>query len=201
MSLEEKLEYFKEIILKDATSERDKKLASIKTQIEERLCAEKAKCEQQADDYLKREMASAKSLKNGMLSRAIMESRQLLMRAREEIMEEVYKDVKEKLLAFIHSEEYLPYLLDMVRYSCKTAGEGELTVYINKSDMELLSPVFEGLKNDLPLGTTFEAASDDILGGCLVINRTKDIMVNNTLAQKLEASKDHFFEASNLRIE
>jgi len=201
MSLEEKLEHFKETILKDAAVERNKILNDMKADVGKRLRTEKIKLEQQAEEFLRKELASVENIKNSMVSKAIMESKQLLMRTREEIIEAIYTEVKEKLLAFIHSEQYIPYLLDLIKHSCKTAGEGQLTVYISQKDMELLSPMLEDIKGSLPTGTTFEVASDDILGGCRVLNHTQDIMVNNALLQKLESSKDSFFETCNLTIE
>jgi V/A-type H+-transporting ATPase subunit E len=201
MSLEEKLEHFKDTILKDAASERNKILTDMKVDVEKRLHAEKTKFERQAEEFLRKELASAENIKNSIISRAIMESKQLLMQTREEIIEAIYTDAKEKLLAFINSEQYLPYLLDLIKYSCKTAGEGQLAVYVSEKDMELLSPLLEDVKRNLPAGTTFEVAGDDILGGCRVLNYTQDIMVNNALLQKLEASKDSFFETCNLTIE
>lgn len=200
-SIQEKLEFFNEVILKDAASERDRILEQIRTEMEERIAREKKKFQEQADEFLKKEVSSAENEKNNIISKAIVESRQLLMKKREEIIESVFDDAKKLLSQFVDKEEYFPYLCRQIRHSCHLAGEGELVVYVSKKDMERFSHMFEGIKKDLPPGTTFEETDNSIIGGCRVLNKALDIMVNNTLLEKLEANRYNFFEICDLKID
>jgi len=138
-SIQEKLEFFNEVILKDAASERDRILEQIRTEMEERIAREKKKFQEQADEFLKKEVSSAENEKNNIISKAIVESRQLLMKKREEIIESVFDDAKKLLSQFVDKEEYFPYLCRQIRHSCHLAGEGELVVYVSKKDMERFS--------------------------------------------------------------
>lgn len=200
-SIHEKLKHFTEVILKDAALERNRILEQIRTETEERVNLEKRKFKEAADGFFKKEVASAESEKNNIISNAIIQSRQLLMKAREEIIETVFADVKKKLVEFVIGEEYFPYLSRQIKHSCDLAGEGELSVYVSKKDMERFSSLFEDIKKELPSCTVFREIDEDIIGGCRVLNNTRNIIVDNTLLGKLESNRENFLEVCDLRID
>lgn len=123
------------------------------------------------------------------------------MKAREEIIETVFADVKKKLVEFVIGEEYFPYLSRQIKHSCDLAGEGELSVYVSKKDMERFSSLFEDIKKELPSCTVFREIDEDIIGGCRVLNNTRNIIVDNTLLGKLESNRENFLEVCDLRID
>lgn len=200
-TIQEKLEHFNEVILKDATSERDRILQNMKAEAEKRIDLEKRKFQEQADRFLKKEISLAENEKNNIISRAILEGRQLLMNTREGIINSVFSEVRQILEEFAGSNEYLSYLSASIRKSCIQAGSGELTVYISKRDMEKLSGKLENIKIELPPSTEFQEINDEVIGGCQVLNKTKNILINNTLIEKLEANREKFFEVCGLKID
>lgn len=199
-SISEKLELFNEVILKDAASERDRILSRLQADMEKRIEQEKRKFQEESDAFLKKELSYSENEKNNIISNAIIESKQLLIKAREEIMETVLSDVRELLYRFVDGEEYPFYLADHIKCTCQLAGDGELTVFLSKKDMERFKQMLE----DIDLGSssriTFECTEEDIIGGCLVFSRSKDIVVNETLLEKLKVVMDSFFENCDLKI-
>lgn len=200
-SLEEKLEHFNEVILKDAASERDSILMQIKSEMSEYIERKTAEIREEADEVLRKETALAEREKNNIISRAVIESKQLLMKTREAIIRSVLDEVKNRLESFVEGNDYFPYLADEIIRSCKLAGEGELVVYLKKSDMKRFSSRLDEIKDKLPPSVSFDAIDDAVIGGCRVLNRTKSILIDNTIDAKLEESKDGFFETCSLRID
>lgn len=200
-SINEKLELFNEVILKDAASERNRILREIQADMEERIDQEKKKYQEQADALLRKELSASENEKNNIISNAIIESKQLLIRTREEILRTVSLDVKELLDRFVDGKDYPAYLSDQIRHSCRIAGEGELTVFLSKKDKERFAPMFEEIGRSISTHTIFDCMEEDIIGGCLVLNRSRNVVVNETLMEKLKTGMDSFFENCDLKID
>lgn len=193
-SIEEKLKHFNDLILKDAIAERDKILEQIKREMNNTLNKKRAEIQKEADEFLRKEIAVLEREKNNRIYRATVEGKQLLMKAREDILRILLEEVKAKLIEFIKSEDYYAYLIRQIKESCAQAGSGRLTVYISKTDAERFSPRLDEIKNQLPAGATIVEIDEEIMGGCRVFNEDESIIVDNTLAKRLELVKDNVFE-------
>ena len=199
-SIKDKLRFFNEVILKDATAERDRILRQIKALSEERISQEKSKFQEQAEQLLRKETSLAENEKNNIISRAVIESKQLLAKTRNEIIETIYNEVKGKLVEFVQKEEYLNYLHEQIIDSCSRAGEGNFIVYLCERDMQRLKDKLENIKHNLSRDITFEQAGDEIIGGCRVLNQTAGIIVDNTFIRRLESNRDSILEICGLNI-
>gem|GEM_PF-369198 len=200
-SIDEKIQDFNELILKEAVSERNKIIEQIRNEMETLKAQKSKKFREQADEVLRKETAAAEREKNNIISRAVIEGKQLLMRTRENIIKMVFDDTRKQLSEFVSGDEYLPYLIRTIKESCSQAGEGRLTVQISSADYQRFHPTLEGLRQELSGVIDFEAINDDIIGGCTVINRKENILIDNTISKKLELSGDGFFETCELRID
>jgi len=199
-SIRDKLRYFNEVILKDATSERDRILCQVNTLSEERIAREKCKFQEQAEKLFRKEAALAENEKNSIISKAIIESKQLLAKTRNEIVETIYNDVKNKLAEFVQKEEYIGYLSGQIIDSCSLAGKGKLIVYLCNRDMQRLKDILRNIKPKLPKNITFEQIGDEIIGGCKVLNQTAGIIVDKTFIKRLESNRDSILEICGLHI-
>ena len=201
LSIYEKLRHFNEVILKDAASERDEILRQLEESTQKRIDLEKSKFEEQARQMLYKETVQAENDKNNRISKAIIDSRHLLVKKREEIVNTILKDTRSLLEDFIKKDEaYLPYLARIIRQACNSAGDGDLVVYLRPEDAQRLAPLMDEVKKDLPPNTVFEQTNDDIIGGCKVFNKTTNTVVDETLAGKLEGSRDKVLEICDLKI-
>lgn len=200
-SIDEKLQHFDEIILKEAASERNRILLQIKNEQEVLINRKKQEFQEQAGDILRKELGTVEREKNNILSRAVTDGRQLLMKTRENIIDSVFDALGKKLETFVRSGSYLSFLTDSIRQACTLAGNGELVVYLQKEDLERISPHIEPLKRDQPRIAALEPTDDAMIGGCRVFNKTAGIFIDNSLLKRMELCKDEFFEISGLRIE
>ena len=200
-SLEEKLQHFNEVILKDAASERDRILKQIKSEMGSIVEDRRMEFEEQAEESLRKVTSLAEREKYYIISKAVIESKQMLMKTRERIIQTVFNDARKKLEEFVLSDGYFPFLSGEIRKSCNMAGEGEQVIILSRADMERFSSRLDGIKSELPYPISFEQTGDDIIGGCRVLNKTSSILIDNTLAGKLEVNRDGFFEVCSLRID
>mgnify|MGYP000971246020 CR=1 FL=1 len=197
----EKLRHFDEVILKDAAAERDKILQQIEADSQERIARERKKLEEQARQLLEKETVQAEVEKNNIISKAIINSRQLMVKKREEIVSSVYDETKRLLEDFVKKDdEYLPYFLKSINNALGVAGGNDSVVYLTASDMQRFARQLEQLKKELPFQVTFEQAGDDIIGGCKVYNKTTDTVADETLAGRLESNKEKILEICDLKI-
>ncbi|NSW90897.1 MAG: hypothetical protein HPY74_09565 [Firmicutes bacterium] len=199
-SLEEKLAHFNEVILNDATSERDRILLQTKSEIDSLIERKKNEFQQQADEILKKEKASAEKEKNIAISKAIIESKQLLIKAREDMVNAVFNDVRKLLEDFVRKDDYYAFLSEEIKKSSRLAGKGEMVIYLKENDLRRFSKELEALKEELPEGIYYEGVKDDIIGGCRVLNRTERLIIDNTLLKKLEVRMDMFIRTFGLKI-
>jgi len=113
--LEEKLVHFNTVILNDAASERDKILTDTKNEIERMIEFKKKEFIRKADEILKKETAQAEKEKNIVISKAVIESKQLIIDAREEIINSLFSEVRKMLEDFVHKDEYRDFLISSRR--------------------------------------------------------------------------------------
>lgn len=199
-SPEEKLAHFNEVILNDATSERDRILLQTKSEIDSLIERKKNEFQQQADEILKKEKALAEKEKNIAISKAIIESKQLLIKAREDMVNAVFNDVRKLLEDFVRKDDYYAFLSEEIKKSSRLAGKGEMVIYLKEDDLRRFSKELEALKEELPEGIYYEGVKDDIIGGCRVLNRTERLIIDNTLLKKLEVRMDMFIRTFGLKI-
>lgn len=200
-TIDEKLKHFNELILKDAASERDALLQQIRAEMEENLNKKRLEFREQADKMLKQEISEAEREKNNIISKAALEGRQLLMKTREDIVNAVLDETRNKLREFVAGNGYYDFLAEQIKKSCEQAGDGELVIYLASSDLSRFSSQLEDLKKELPASPAFYGIDEDIIGGCRVFNRSKNIIVDNTLSERLNLCADKFFEVCKLRID
>ncbi|TYQ17691.1 UNVERIFIED_CONTAM: vacuolar-type H+-ATPase subunit E/Vma4 [Acetivibrio alkalicellulosi] len=196
-TINEKLEYFSKIALEEATKKRDEILQKMKEDKETLMRQKREEFHMESQEQLSKILKAIENEKNDIIAKSFSEGRQLLAKTREQIKKIVFDEVDLKINEFINSSDYIDYLINSITNSCKLAGEGELIVYLCKKDIDLIT----NNKDKLPSKILFEEASDEIIGGCRVLNKTKNTIIDNTISKKLKQSMDSFFEISCLRID
>ncbi len=159
-------------ILKEAKVEAEHKYQSIMKNNEEDLQTNRAELENILD----------------------AEKRNELLKAREEMVEEVFDRSQNRLKQYASSPNYLDCLLKLISEASSHIGSDRLKVQFNKKDHQLMSgkrlqAVSKELKVDL-------VKSDELLdsiGGVVVSSLDGKVIVNNTFEDRLQLLK------SNLR--
>lgn len=193
-SMDEKLDRFADTIYKKATHEKEDILKRVQHQKDKMLHEKEMECLGKAYESIQNGIRGIDKEKNEIVSRAIMDGKRRLLRHREEITDEVFGRVKEKIRAYTKTEEYKQRLFDMIKTNLDMVGEGDVAVYIDASDEQYLDELNAQFDNKVKL----QEGEEEILGGCIIINHSNNRYLGETLMEKLIDQREAFISHSKL---
>ena len=127
-----------------------------------------------------------------IISEAKMNSRRMELEAREEVIEESFKEAEKKLkeIASSESDEYKKSLNEIITEAGQEIGGGELIVSLKQEDVAKIKDSIPSIETDLKDKTGNETKieiGDNInnIGGAILKTKNGDIEVNNTIEARL----------------
>jgi len=202
--IEEKLEHFTATIMKQAVEKRNQLLEEIKKQHEETLKQKELEFLEQAYNQIQNSIRLIEKENNEVLSRTLAENRRKLLQKREEIIEEIFHEITERVKEFVKSPQYEQYLINDVLEICTSirSEEDELIIYINEADLLYKDKITEQIQSRLyPNRFIVETEKADMIGGVKVLNKTKNLFVDNSFLAKIKEARERFLETSGLVID
>lgn len=146
-----------------------------------------------ADARIAREMARVTVSTAAETSAAEREIRSSLFRRREEITDEVFSEVKKKLVKYRQTEEYKNRLTrDALRLS-ELLGNETAVIYVGEFDKDKIDDIKSTLRD-----VKVEISGDIKLGGLLGV--LEDRIYDCTLDGRLEDARDEFIENSGMKV-
>ena len=191
---EKKLSSFKSLIMKDIDEKKelyDKELEEYKAALEN---AAQDEALQRAYGIIQREKNAIIKERHEKESRFAAEKKKELLKYRDEILNKIYSGLDKRLEDYRKTAEYEEFMIKTVTDGRDALGGGDVTAYIDKAD-EFMA---EKLANTT--GVKIEVTDAKIIGGARVKSMTKNMICDNSLAEKLEENKTEFFEQSGLFI-
>lgn len=191
---EKKLSSFKSLIMRDIEEKKelyDKELKEYQTMLES---SAKDEALQRAYGVIQREKNAVIKECREKESRFAAEKKKELLKYRDEILNKIYSRLSERLEEYRKTAEYEQFMIKTVLDGKNALGGGEVVAYIDKSD------AFMAEKLKAATGVKTEVSDIDIIGGARVKSMTKNMICDNSLAEKLEENKTEFFEKSGLFI-
>ena len=150
-NLTEKLNTFTSLVLKDAEQKREKLLENVQKEYSERIDAKENELLQGAYERV---------------LHAELDSKKKLIMRREEIIDDVMKLSRAKIVEFIESDKYEEWLLSKIEKALFEVGKGSKTIYISSDDIKLKEKI-EQIPDTSRI--TVEASGEkDNLGGAKV---------------------------------
>ncbi|MBQ7133232.1 MAG: hypothetical protein IJO20_01905 [Ruminococcus sp.] len=142
-----------------------------------------------------KEISSKKALIISDVAKREQESRRTLFVKRNEIVESVFADAKEKLTAFTKSEAYAEYLRKSAKKIAEVFENKACVIYIRKCDMNNAELIKENIKN-------CEIITDNkiLLGGIKGYCEELSLLCDDTLDTKLSDERARFAETSGLKV-
>lgn len=193
---DEKLSKFNLAINHYAEEQREK----IQKEVEEykRRELEKAEAEVLADAYqlIQKEMAEMRAGIARELSRREMDSRKELLAKRQQITDEVFEKVADKLLAFTKSGEYAAFLERTARKLADSFRIPGTVLCIKAEDAVYEKNIADAFHYDC----TCKTVDDIAIGGIRVYNHDAGIMADETLDTMLESQHEWFEQHSGMRV-
>ena len=158
------------------------------------------------DTLLKTELVanSEKSLHNEQEGKTQATGRELpfeerlkkLVEKREEYVNTIFTEVKNKLVEFVNSSNYLEYLTSHVKAVSDEYQMTDCVLCVRKEDLKYA----DDLKKAYALPIEVEEGQQIQLGGFIIENKTTNVVVDESLDSNLEAQKDWFYKTSGLMI-
>ena len=113
-NLTEKLNTFTSLVLKDAEQKREKLLENVQKEYSERIDAKENELLQGAYENIQQNIQSAQKSANERVLHAELDSKKKLIMRREEIIDDVMKLSRAKIVEFIESDKYEEWLLSKI---------------------------------------------------------------------------------------
>ncbi len=197
-NLTEKINTFTSLVLKDAEEKRKKLLENVEKEYTERIDAKETELLQEAYENIQQNLHDAQKDANARVLHAELDAKKKLILRREEIISEVMKAAKEKVVEFTKTDEYEKWLISKIEKALFEVGKGNKTVYISSDDIRLK----EKIENIADTGKiTVEAASEkDFIGGAKIINNDRKISVDYSFKEMLSEEKQKFLQSSGLAL-
>ena len=197
-NLTEKLNTFTSLVLKDAEQKRDKLLENVQKEYSERLDAKENELLQDAYENIQQNIQSARKGANERVLHAELDSKKRVILRREEIIDEVMKEARKRLVEFAESDKYEAWLLDKIEKALFEVGKGSKTIYISSDDLKLKEKI-EQIPDMARL--TVEASPErDFIGGAKVFNTDRKVAVDYSFKEMLSEQKQVFLQSSGLAI-
>ena len=193
MTIEEKLQHFYTASIDSAMQEAQQ----VQTQHQEAL----DKIFQEHKETKERQIQSHKinnddnALREETVSARQLEYRRLLSDKTEEIKQQLFHDVAERLAQFRSTPEYLEYLSQRIQEACDFAGEDALVVYLDPADQNRI-PELAARFGFAPV-----VSREAFMGGMRAVIRSKNILIDNSFATLLREAKEEFVFAGGMTDE
>lgn len=180
----------KETILEEAKQEKEKIINEAKTQAKDIEAKYENQASQLLDSILEKARKAAEEKKRRIISMAELENRKALLKAKQEIIDEVFERAKEKIKA-LPDEQYQDLIADMLMKSIITGNE---EIIISESDRQRITPEFiqeinKRLKDMGKQGNLrISDASRDMIGGFIL--KSKDVEINSTFDSLIKMERE-----------
>ncbi len=193
----EKLEHFANDIMADVGEERRILIEQTDKELHDQYDAKEIEYLKEAYELIQKSLIKIDQKKNESLSRIIMGNRVRLFEKRNELLNEIYQKVIDALKSFKKTDDYKVHLVRLIESSKQKLGPGEYSVKLDYSDKELVAFIEEA--TGLPV--ELESKKVQLIGGCIVQNRTNHTIVDNAFSKKLDNVKGEFVHQCQLEID
>lgn len=186
MTIEEKLQHFYDVSVEEASGSANQTLEEHKKHLAKMFSDHKQTRQQDAQAQIKAETENAKREVNKALSAQQLTLKRNLTARENELKDELFVEVKERLTQFMSTTEYEDYLVRKIKEAVDFAKDDELFIF--------LSPEDEGLKHSMMARTGFpvQISKEPFIGGIRATIPSKNILIDNSFMESLHTLRKEF---------
>lgn len=186
MTIEEKLQHFYDVSVEEASGSASQALEEHKKYLAKMFSDHKQTRQQDAQAQIKAETENAKREVNKALSAQQLKLKRNLTARENELKDELFVEVKERLTQFMSTTEYEDYLVRKIKEAVDFAKDDELFIF--------LSPEDEGLKHTMMARTGFpvQISKEPFIGGIRATIPSKNILIDNSFMESLHTLRKEF---------
>lgn len=136
--------------------------------------------------------------KNELVSKTLMKNKVDLLNGRKNIIDKVFAQARKRLEAHTKTEAYKEELMGKINTQMDYMGQGEYIIYINYKDKELYRFIQEHYPNHQVF---IERKHIEMVGGCKLLNKTKNLFIDDSYAKRLEEERADFLQYCGIQID
>lgn len=183
-----------EEILREASEQAASIVAAAKKEASTILNAVHLTAKEEEEHEVKEAQARGKRVYEEVLMDGKMKAKKEALQKREEIINEVFKEVEEKIRKYTSSKKYQEDLIRMAVDSCKKLGSNRVTIFVNKQDLRVLKraqkKIIKALSTkDTKVNVSFGEPIQTICG-VRVATTDRKIEINDTFEGKMRRDFD-----------
>ncbi len=152
--------------------------------------------ERKTRKYLNRELKSLNTDFSSEINHIHTENHRKLMEKRENLLENIFSEVKDKLEKFVKSNKYDTLLKKMLKETVEYLDTDSLTFITSEKD----DTIKKVLKDTVSVDYEIKTSKDIAIGGFKAKSDALGLEVDRTLDKKLRDQRDWFHANSNLFI-
>lgn len=165
--------------------------------LEQQACAKiRKEVKNEVENQLKKEMAqlSTNASKNKSLKQA--KRKQQLIEKREQYVTEIFKEAREKLVAFTKQKEYKQHLIRRVKQVSEKYQIHNVNIYVREEDLQYKEDIIKAYGSEVEI----TSSNTIIIGGFIIEDKAAGIVLDESLDNALENQKEWFYHTSGLTI-
>ncbi|NLE26323.1 MAG: hypothetical protein GX625_13460 [Clostridiaceae bacterium] len=195
--IEEKFNKFSYMVMKEADAKKNELISQAEKESTEAVAEKEILFLKKAYSRIHESLVKIEKEHNEEVSKAILASKQALFNRREEILQQVFSNVRKELEAFKSNEEYKSYMIKTILQAFEQIGQGEILIYADSDDI----PLIEEIRTKS--GTIFELleSEEQLVGGCIICNKSKGLLYDYSFINGLDAERASFLENYGLSID
>ena len=186
MTIDEKLHHFYESSVEEAKETASREIQEHKEKLQQMLESHKALCRQTADEALKSETDNARREINMALSAEQLTLKRNFTKKQTELKDQLFSEIRTRLKDFMATPQYEDYLCEKIKEAKDFAGGDELFIYLSSGDSGKIPALSQRT------GLALLPSEEDFLGGIRATNPSKNILIDNSFAEKLQTMRKEF---------
>lgn len=190
-TIEDKINLFSKIIYDKVNEEKEEKLKTFNEEAEKKLIAEKENIIELRKN-LERDVTKKSNTKaNEIIAREKLNKQREILMLKDNLINDTLKEVKDKLLDFVSSEEYKKYFLNMLEKTLKEVERGSYYLILLSRDYERFKDEIAAIDHKY-VDTTLviQVSKEDFIGGIILKDLEGTFKIDNSLYTKLQESKE-----------
>ena len=186
MTTEEKLKHFQDIWMEDARERSARMLDDYMKALEGAYEEHTADARRRADMQVEAETEKLEREINKRLSIGQLDLKREFSRRQEELKDKLFVELKDKLANFMETQEYQRLLDHQVKAVKEFAGDEELIVYMDPSDVDKVQRIA------LHHNASIKISEYSFNGGTRAVIPGKHILIDNSFETKLNEARHAF---------
>lgn len=190
------LEKFSSAVLSDAEAQRAQILAEVEDYRKGELQRAEEDVLHEAYNLIQGEIANIRNQQSRALSLAELEGRRKLLALRAQITEKVFAETSEKIVAYTRTQLYADWLCAKLKASAEIMAEGELVIEVKRGEQTPAETLIAAAGRK----ASVKEVPGIALGGFLLVNSDKGLVIDETLDLRLHNERDWFAASSGLSL-